>query len=106
MDNSKEEYKPLVVEKPGYLTSEFWFSVLTVVAILAKLFGIDVDAADRETLSVTIAGLVAGLVTVWGIVSRYIRSRAEVKAAALQAEGIRNLGFTGAPVNLTFGGKK
>lgn len=99
-------YKPLNVDKPGYTTSEFWFSVITVGAILLKVVGIDINADDAQSLAVAIAGIVGGFLAVWGIVARYIKGRSQVKSAALQAEGLRNLGYTGAPVNLTFGGKQ
>lgn len=106
MDNSNQPYTPLTVDKPGYLTTEFWFSVITVGAILLKIFGIEIDTGDQQTLAVSVAAIVGGLAVVWGIVARYLKSRTDVKAAVSQAESIRNLGYTGAPVTLTFGGKK
>lgn len=92
-------------EKPGYLTTEFWVSVLTVGAILLKLFGIDISTDDINLLALNIAGLIAGSLAVWGIVSRYIKSRAETKVARLNAEITKLAVESGKPVTLSLGGK-
>lgn len=90
-------------EKPGYLTTEFWVSILTVGAILLKVAGIDVSTEDVNALALNIAGLVAGSLAVWGIVSRYIKSRSEVKRAVLVTEATRVAAASKTPYSISFG---
>ena len=92
-------------DKPGYLTTEFWVSVLTVGAILLKVMGIDVDSNDINVLALNIAGLIGGALAVWGIVSRYVKSRSETKIARMNLETARFAIEDGKPVTLSLGGK-
>lgn len=89
--------------KSGYTTTEFWFSVISVGAILLKLAGVDVSSEDQSTLATSLAGLAVGFLAVWGIVSRYIKGRSEVKKAALDAEVVRLAVKAGKPVTLNLG---
>ena len=92
-------------ETPGYKTTEFWFSLISVAVILLKLVGIDVSLEDQQALATSIAGLVAGLLAVWGIVSRYIKSRSEIKQAIIYKEVTAEAAKSGQPVTFNFGGK-
>lgn len=74
--------------KPGWKTTEFWFSVVSVATILLKLIGIDLSPEDRDALAIGLAGLVAGFLAVWGIVSRYIKSRSDIKVTRTSVEAI------------------
>lgn len=91
--------------KQGWMTSEFWVSILTVGAILLKVMGIDVDTNDINVLALNITGLIAGSLAIWGIVSRYIKSRSETKVAQINADVTQQAIKAGQPVTLTFGGK-
>lgn len=95
-------------EKPGYLTTEFWLSVIPIVAILFKLIGVDLDHNDFEPLAASVAALLGGGLVIWGIVGRYIKGRSEVKAAQAIGRGIEGYAAMNngtAPLTVTYGGK-
>lgn len=92
-------------ETPGYKTTEFWFSLISVAAILLKLVGIDVSPEDQNALATSLAGLVVGFLAVWGIVSRYIKSRSDIKQARLYQQVALDAAKAGRPVTLSLGSK-
>lgn len=68
-------------QKPGYLTTEFWVTVVTQIVTVLVLTGAvkAADAADLKDATskavVSAAALIASAATVW----RYIASRTSVK---------------------------
>lgn len=91
--------------KPGYTTTEFWVSIISVAAILLKLAGIDVTPADQNALASSLAGLIVGFLAVMGIVTRYIKSRTDTKVAQMEAGIALEAAKAGRPVTLSLGRK-
>lgn len=70
--------------KPGYLTTEFWLSLVGPVVLIFVILGV-FTSEEGEALVLTIsdaivagAAFIAGLAPIWA----YIKGRSEVKAAA------------------------
>lgn len=91
--------------KPGYTTTEFWVSIVSVAAILLKVLGVDISPEDQDALAASLATVIVGALAVWGIVTRYIKSRSEQKIAQLNANVTREAVRAGKPVTLSLGGK-
>jgi hypothetical protein len=65
--------------KPGYLTTEFWLTLLTALPSLAVTIGL-VPVADKTILDTAASKIAAGLVAAI-TVAKYVQSRALVKSA-------------------------
>lgn len=50
-----------VAPKKGYLTSEFWVTVVPVLALVLRGFGVDIDEGASSELALGIGGAVAGV---------------------------------------------
>lgn len=67
--------------KEGWKTSEFGVVLLFVVPMLLSFFGVDVDQANTEQLVGAGISIFGGAAVIW----RFIKSRENVKTAAIKA---------------------
>lgn len=87
-------------EKPGWMTTEFWLTLVAQVVALLVLFGV-VSVADKDSVTGTMGRAVENVFAVVGSAAaiwQYIRSRTDVKQQAL-ASGVE-LGKTQVAVQL------
>lgn len=77
------------MNKPGYKSTEFWVTVLVqVVGVIAALGLVTPDQSDTLVKAVIQGGGIIGmLLSAFG----YAKSRAAVKSAEAQAEGMKRL---------------
>lgn len=73
--------------KPGYQTTEFWLTLIAQLTSLSVALGF-IDANLSSELQ-SVAAQVAGLVVSVYSLSRYLKSRAEVKVAGLRLAAAR-----------------
>lgn len=75
------------MDKPGYLTTEFWLAVVAQIVPILVTIGV-LTAGQGQTLASSAGNLLAAAVVfaaaVWPVVE-YVKSRAKVKEAALLA---------------------
>jgi hypothetical protein len=68
--------------KPGYKTSEFWFTVVTFIFSGLYLLGIITDSSQKEELIGNVSHAVESCILIGGqlaILWKYINSRKEIK---------------------------
>lgn len=72
-------------EKPGWMTTEFWLTLVAQAVALLVLFGV-ISVADKDSVTGTMGravenvfAVVASFVSIW----KYIQSRTDVKQQAI-----------------------
>lgn len=68
--------------KPGYKTSEFWFTLVSFIFSGFFLFGIIQDHSQKEEIIIIVSHVVESVILIGGqifIFARYLKGRTEVK---------------------------
>ncbi len=53
-------------DKPWYKSKTIWGSIVAVIALIAGMFGYQVDAASQQEIVTAMVGVAGGIFAIWG----------------------------------------